>query len=128
MCSLMLDKMDIRRHVDWDGEKFRGYVDFGTGCYCSCVVLTILTLWNARRSEEVSRLLITEWEDAKRAVDSIRDDLVCFRETSLVADDNSDGEDWTSHEGGHYVSASSDGSEVFEVKPKLTKLYGKQFF
>ena len=31
ICSLMLDEMTIRRHVDWDGEKFRGYVDIGTG-------------------------------------------------------------------------------------------------
>ena len=31
ICSLMLDEMAIRKHVDWDGEKFRGYVDIGTG-------------------------------------------------------------------------------------------------
>ena len=27
----MLDEMAIRKHVDCDGEKFRGYVDIGTG-------------------------------------------------------------------------------------------------
>ena len=27
----MIDEMAIRKHVDWDGEKFRGYVDIGTG-------------------------------------------------------------------------------------------------
>ena len=31
ICSLMLDEMAIRKHVDWDGQKFRGYVDIGTG-------------------------------------------------------------------------------------------------
>ena len=30
--SLMIDEMAIRKHVDWDGEQFRGYVDIGTGC------------------------------------------------------------------------------------------------
>ena len=24
ICSLMLDEMAIRKHVSWDGEKFRG--------------------------------------------------------------------------------------------------------
>ena len=27
----MLDEMALRKHVDWDGEKFRGCVDIGTG-------------------------------------------------------------------------------------------------
>jgi hypothetical protein len=27
----MLDEMALRKHVDWDGEKFRGYLDIGTG-------------------------------------------------------------------------------------------------
>lgn len=29
VCSLMLDEMAIRKHVSWDGQKFRGYVDIG---------------------------------------------------------------------------------------------------
>lgn len=29
-CSLILDEMSIRRHVEWDGEKFSGKVDMGT--------------------------------------------------------------------------------------------------
>ncbi len=31
VCALMLDEMSIRKHVDWDGKQFRGYVDLGTG-------------------------------------------------------------------------------------------------
>ena len=31
LCSLMLDEMAIKKHVSWDGVKFRGYVDLGTG-------------------------------------------------------------------------------------------------
>ena len=31
LCSLMVDEMAIRKHVQWDGEKFRGYVDTGDG-------------------------------------------------------------------------------------------------
>ena len=31
ICTLMIDEMAIRKHVDWDGEKFSGYVDIGTG-------------------------------------------------------------------------------------------------
>ncbi len=31
ICSLMLDEMAIRKHVSWDGKKFRGYVDVGNG-------------------------------------------------------------------------------------------------
>ena len=31
VCALMLDEMAIRRHVAWDGEKYRGFVDFGCG-------------------------------------------------------------------------------------------------
>ena len=31
VCSLMLDEMAIRQHVEWDGKQFRGFVDLGTG-------------------------------------------------------------------------------------------------
>jgi hypothetical protein len=31
ICSLMLDEIAIRKHVSWDGKKFRGYVDVGNG-------------------------------------------------------------------------------------------------
>ena len=31
ICSLMLDEMAIRKHVEWDGNKFCGFVDIGTG-------------------------------------------------------------------------------------------------
>ncbi|CAB4015287.1 THAP domain-containing 9 [Paramuricea clavata] len=31
VCTLMLDEMSIRKHVEWDGKQFRGYVDLGTG-------------------------------------------------------------------------------------------------
>ena len=31
LCSLMLDEMAIRKHVEWDGKRFRGFVDLGTG-------------------------------------------------------------------------------------------------
>ena len=27
----MLDEMAKRKHVEWDGKQFRGYVDLGTG-------------------------------------------------------------------------------------------------
>ena len=29
-CNLVLDEMAIRKHVEWDGKQFRGYVDMGT--------------------------------------------------------------------------------------------------
>jgi hypothetical protein len=29
LCSLMIDEMAIRKHVSYDGKKFRGYVDLG---------------------------------------------------------------------------------------------------
>ena len=31
VCSLMLDEMSIRKHVEWDGKRHRGFVDLGTG-------------------------------------------------------------------------------------------------
>ena len=31
ICSLMIDEMAIRKHVQWDGSKYLGYVDLGTG-------------------------------------------------------------------------------------------------
>ena len=31
VCSLMLDEMAIRKHVEWDGKRFRSFVDLGTG-------------------------------------------------------------------------------------------------
>ena len=31
VCSLMLDEMSIRKHVEWDGKRYRGFVDLGTG-------------------------------------------------------------------------------------------------
>jgi hypothetical protein len=31
VCALMLDEMAIRKHVEWNGKQFRGYVDLGTG-------------------------------------------------------------------------------------------------
>ena len=30
VCALMLDEMSIRKHIEWDGKRFRGYVDLGT--------------------------------------------------------------------------------------------------
>ena len=31
LCSLMIDEMAIKKHVEWDGKQFRGFVDIGTG-------------------------------------------------------------------------------------------------
>lgn len=31
VCALMVDEIAIKRHIEWDGKKFRGYVDLGTG-------------------------------------------------------------------------------------------------
>lgn len=31
ICNLTLDEMAIRKHTEWDGNQFRGYVDVGTG-------------------------------------------------------------------------------------------------
>ena len=31
ICSLMLDEMAIKKHISWDGYRFRGYVDVGNG-------------------------------------------------------------------------------------------------
>ena len=30
VCSIMLDEMTIRKHVEWDGKRFCGFVDVGT--------------------------------------------------------------------------------------------------
>ena len=30
LCSLMLDEMSIRKHVQWDGKKYLGFVNLGT--------------------------------------------------------------------------------------------------
>ena len=30
VCALMLDEMSIRKHVEWDGKRFRGFGDLGT--------------------------------------------------------------------------------------------------
>ncbi|GBO14552.1 DNA transposase THAP9, partial [Araneus ventricosus] len=30
ICALMVDEMSIRKHIEWDGKKFCGYVDLGT--------------------------------------------------------------------------------------------------
>jgi len=32
MCS-MIDEVAIRQHVKWDGQKFQGYIDMGTGLH-----------------------------------------------------------------------------------------------
>ena len=31
ICSLMVDEMAIKKHIEWDGKRFVGYVDIGTG-------------------------------------------------------------------------------------------------
>ena len=31
ICSLMLDEIAIKKHVSWDGYRFRGFVDAGNG-------------------------------------------------------------------------------------------------
>lgn len=31
LCNLVVDEMAIRKHLEWDGKKFRGYVDIGNG-------------------------------------------------------------------------------------------------
>ncbi|CAB3982964.1 thap domain-containing 9 [Paramuricea clavata] len=33
LCALMLDEMSIRKHVQWDGKKYRGFVDLDTGIH-----------------------------------------------------------------------------------------------
>lgn len=30
VCSLMMDEVAIRQHIEWDGSKFVGYIDMGT--------------------------------------------------------------------------------------------------
>ena len=30
VCGLILDEMAIKKHIQWDGERFHGYVDIGT--------------------------------------------------------------------------------------------------
>lgn len=30
LCSLMMDEMAIKKHIEWDGNKYHGYVDMGT--------------------------------------------------------------------------------------------------
>lgn len=30
ICGLLLDEMSIKRHIEWDGKRFRGFVDLGT--------------------------------------------------------------------------------------------------
>ena len=30
VCALMMDEMAIRQQLEWDGNKFRGYIDMGT--------------------------------------------------------------------------------------------------
>ena len=31
ICSLMLDEMSIKKHFEWNGKEFKGFVDIGTG-------------------------------------------------------------------------------------------------
>ncbi|CAL1294995.1 unnamed protein product, partial [Larinioides sclopetarius] len=31
ICALIVDEMSIKKHIDWNKDKFIGYVDFGTG-------------------------------------------------------------------------------------------------
>ena len=31
LCSLSIDEMAIKKHIEWDGKRFRGFVDVGTG-------------------------------------------------------------------------------------------------
>lgn len=31
LCNLVMDEMAIRKHMEYDGHQFRGYVDHGTG-------------------------------------------------------------------------------------------------
>ncbi|XP_060760936.1 uncharacterized protein LOC132870934 [Neoarius graeffei] len=33
ICTLMMDEMVIKKHIEWDGSKFHGYVDIGVGIY-----------------------------------------------------------------------------------------------
>lgn len=35
-CSLILDEMAIRQHIEYDGKQFQGYVDMGTGNNNDC--------------------------------------------------------------------------------------------
>lgn len=30
LCSLVMDEMALRQHVEWDGKKYQGYIDMGT--------------------------------------------------------------------------------------------------
>ncbi len=31
ICSLLFDEMSIRKHIQWDGKRFTGFIEYGTG-------------------------------------------------------------------------------------------------
>jgi hypothetical protein len=39
VCSLIMDEMSIRQHVDWNGSRSLGYVNFGVNMESDCLPL-----------------------------------------------------------------------------------------
>lgn len=37
LCSLLMDEVAIRQHVEWDGKKYHGYIDMGTELDHDCL-------------------------------------------------------------------------------------------
>lgn len=37
LCSLIIDEMAIRKKIEWDGQKYHGFVDGGTGLESDCL-------------------------------------------------------------------------------------------
>jgi hypothetical protein len=63
VCAIMLNEIVIRKHVEWDGKQFRGYIDLGTGIITtrclkqSCFYGSLGELW----LESTMRIFSSEW-------------------------------------------------------------------
>lgn len=47
VCSLMLDEMSIKKHVSWDGTRFRGYVGMEQMMICLLLPKMPLSSWSS---------------------------------------------------------------------------------
>lgn len=73
LCSLMIDEMSIRKHVQWDGTKYVGYTDHGSqddnesGIYAKEVLVFMLNCINGRWKLPVAYFFISSMTGVQKA-------------------------------------------------------------
>ena len=89
VCSLMMDEMSIKKQLEWDGSRFRGYVDLGTGIdddelpYAKEALVMMVVSMNGSWKVPVGYFLIEGLNGEERA-NLVKECLIKLHESGVV--------------------------------------------